>query len=88
MVYKCPLVLIEWEDSRQPSSRWELLSSLDMPKPCHCVSVGFLLSEEDGVKVLAANMGDVDSEDSMQVTGVITIPERSIKRMRALSESD
>ena len=88
MVNRCPLVLVEWEDSRQPSSQWQYISSLDMPTVCRCVSVGFLLHEEDGIKVLAANMGDIDSEDDMQVTGVIAIPECSIKLVRELSESD
>jgi len=81
------LVLVEWEDSKQPVAAWQFLSDVGNAKPCNCVSVRYLVSEENGVKVLAPNLADINSEDDTQVSGLITIPESCIKRVADLNES-
>lgn len=78
------LVLIEWSDSRQPTNAWVHITDIGKRKPVECVSVGFLIQDDDDVKVLAANIGDVDEE--MQATGVITIPTVAVHAVKPLVE--
>jgi len=82
---QCPLVMIEWVDSVQPQSRWEMLANVGHPSGVKCVSVGWLVSDQKDRKSLAPNMGAVGSE-SMQVSGIITIPARSITKITRLKE--
>ena len=81
----CPLVLIEWEDSLQPTSHWQLISDLDESGTVKCASVGWLVRDGAGVKSLAPNLGHVN-EDSVQASGVIQIPTRCIIKMTTLDE--
>ena len=80
-----PLVLIEWQDSRQPVSGWAWLSDITIGEIVLCQSVGWLLHDDDDVKVLAPNVGDIADDDSQQVSGVIRIPARSVVRILPLS---
>ncbi len=82
------LVLIEWLDSRQPTGCWAHLSDLKELDACHCVSVGFLVSDGDVYKVLAPNMADVHDDEGAQATGVIVIPASSVKRVVHLVKAD
>ena len=84
----CPLVLIEWEDSRQPTPGWVHLATLEEPEPVRCASVGWLVHDGASVKSVAANIGDLDDEDSVQASGIIRIPTRCILRMIQLDEPD
>lgn len=81
-----PLVLIEWEDSSQPLSTWTHLDSLPEPKVIECVSVGWLVHDDESVKMLAPNMGDLDSKVNMQASGIIRIPAKAITRIVKLLE--
>ena len=83
MMEEYPLVMIEWEDSRLPSSNWVHLSSFDPGDAVSCVSVGWMIHDGKDVKVLAPNMGDIGDED-VQVSGVIRIPERCILKITKL----
>ena len=49
-------------------------------------SVGWLVGETDGVKMLAPNMGDLDS-DGVQASGFIRIPTQAVTREVALVEA-
>ncbi len=80
------LVLIEWEDSRQPEPGWERLSGFSSSGICDCVSVGFLIHDGEDYKALAPNMADIKSEDNMQASGVINIPTRCVKEITLLEE--
>lgn len=83
---KCPLVLIEWEDSRQPAPSWRWLSDMrEPPDAVLCASVGWLTHDTKRVKVLAANMGGL-TDDDMQACGVITIPTRCVVKITKLKE--
>jgi hypothetical protein len=83
---ECPLVLIEWEDSTQPYGRWQWLSSVALPKVVLCVSVGYLIRDTHQAKTLAPNLGNVDCEDDVQASGLISIPARSIRRIVRIDE--
>lgn len=82
---KCPLVLIEWTDSTQPASKWVHLSDFEKRPAIQCVSVGWLLDDGE-TKVLAPNMGDMDNEDNIQVSGVIHIPSCAVTKIEPLQE--
>ena len=81
----CPLVMIEWEDSRLPESNWTLLSTFTPGAAVRCVSAGWMIHDGQDVKVLAPNMGDIGDEE-VQVSGVIRIPARCILKITALNE--
>lgn len=80
---KCPLVLVEWEDSRRPDPAWTHLADRESGDVVKCASVGWLIRDDD-VKELAPNMGDV-TED-LQVCGVISIPARCVLKITRLKE--
>ena len=81
-----PLVIIEWEDSRQPESSWRWLADFTPDDVCVCVSVGFLIYDGDTYKALAPNMTDVADSDGTQVSGVIHIPASCVTRIGMLTE--
>ncbi len=83
---KCPLVLVEWVDSRKPTSEWERLEELDSQLICECVSVGFLLEDGKDKKVLSPNMADINNPENLQVSAIMTIPTISVKRIKKLRE--
>ena len=80
------LVLIEWEDSRQPVASWQRLSEFSKSDICKCVSVGFLISDDDEQKVLAPNMADIESKDNIQTSGVIHIPSKCVLKITPIAE--
>lgn len=80
------LVLIEWIDSRRPDADWKHLSSAFEWSAVKCVSVGWLVADDDQKKVLAPNMGDIDDASNMQLSGEIIIPTSCIVKMARLVE--
>lgn len=68
------LVLIEWEDSRRPDAEWKHLVGGHEWTQVKCASVGWLMLDNDQIKVLAPNMGDIDDASNMQLSGEIVIP--------------
>ena len=82
------LVMVEWEDSAQPTSSWVFLSDFTEPTVIRCVSVGWLIHDGQSVKSLAPNFGSVNDEASLQVSGVINIPASCIVRITDLAEPD
>lgn len=83
-----PLVLIEWLDSAQPLPGWRHLDDLPELEAVRCLSVGWLVAESDGVKMLAPNLGDVDSSGNAQASGFMRIPSVAITRQVPLVEND
>lgn len=85
---KCPLVLIEWEDSRQPVPSWRFLADVsEPPDAVTCASVGWLIHDTKRVKVLAPNMGGLhDGGDSVQACGLMSIPTRCVVKITKLKE--
>lgn len=82
----CPLVMVEWEDSAQPIPSWSYLASFDAPGIIICASVGWMIRDDDEMKALAPNMGALNDENSVQVSGVIQIPTRCVRRITPLHE--
>jgi hypothetical protein len=83
---RCPLVMVEWEDSAQPRANWQYLADVGEPTGVRCVSVGWLVSDTADCKGVAPNMGAIDSPDSFQVSGLISIPTRCVTRITRLKE--
>src|SRR5882762_9619914 len=82
------LVLIEWVDSGQPIPGWQWLSHLDRRCAHKCVSVGFLIQDDEQAKVLAPNLGSSNGGDEWdQASGLFTIPTVSITRIERLTSS-
>jgi hypothetical protein len=79
--------MIEWEDSTQPHGQWQWLGNARMPAVVKCVSVGFLIRDTDQAKTLAPNLGNIDSPDNMQATGLITIPTRAVTKISPVRET-
>lgn len=81
------LVLVEWEDSAQPTSNWRYLNDVPALEVIQCVSVGWLVGENERVMMLAANIGDYESGEGAQGSAFIRIPKCSITRVAQLKES-
>jgi hypothetical protein len=78
--------MIEWEDSAQPIPAWSYLASFDGAGTILCASVGWLIRDDDQVKALAPNLGALNDERSVQVSGVIQIPTRCVVSLTRLQE--
>lgn len=73
------LVLIEWEDSHHRPG-WT--ADAAEPEPLICRSVGWLVGSTKEAKTLAAN---ITQEDNPQRCGDMTIPARSIRKIKRLA---
>lgn len=80
------LVMVEWEDSAQPIPAWSYLASFDATGIIRCASVGWLIRDDDDMMAIAPNMGALDDENSVQVSGVIQIPARCVTKLTRLRE--
>ena len=86
--FACPLVMIEWVDSIRPESSWVHLADVEHRPPLTCVSVGWLIKDNDDVKALAPNMGGLEDESNVQACGIIRIPTKCILHITRLTESE
>jgi len=66
----------------------EAFNDLDQNRLINCVSVGFLLRDDEILKILAPNMADVESEFNVQAFGIITIPASCVTKVSMLVEVD
>jgi hypothetical protein len=83
-----PLVLVEWLDSGQPIPSWQWLDTLESRRPHRCVSVGFLVQDDEQTKVIAPNLGASGGDDEWdQASGLITIPTSAITKIERLTSS-
>ena len=83
---RCWLVMIEWEDSVQPSSEWQFLAQIGEQEAVICRSVGWLIKDTARVKVLAPNFGGLQDAGNLQVSGRIVIPTSAVRRTVRLKE--
>ena len=58
---------------------------LDYLTECRCTSVGYLIRDDEGAKVLAASIAD--EGDEMQATGVFVIPTAAVLSVKLLTAS-
>jgi tRNA U34 5-methylaminomethyl-2-thiouridine-forming methyltransferase MnmC len=79
-----PCVLVEWEDSAQPSSAWSWVDELSDSVPVLCQTVGFLVKETERCLVLALSIGDATSERP-QANGVMQIPRSAVVHLTSLA---
>lgn len=77
---KYKIVCIEWQDSRQPASNWQLVSEMKDLEVAKCSSVGFLIHDDKKVKILAPNLADLSCEDT-QAAGIIKIPTACVTKI-------
>ena len=84
----CPLVIIRWQDSAQPISAWRHLSQLPVTRAIECATVGWLLKDDDDVKVVCQSIGDLDSPQNAQASGIMTIPARCVISIERLTEEE
>jgi hypothetical protein len=77
------LVLVEWQDSRQPSGGWQWADECGKPEPVKCLTVGWLLQENEDALLIAQNLGDVAGE-RMQFSGGTEIARRQVVQWKKL----
>lgn len=79
------LLLVEWEDSARPLSEWRYIDDAPSMEIIRCLSVGWVISENKQLLMLAPNIGNVDSE-SEQACGFMRIPKKSITSIKVLEK--
>jgi len=84
----CSLVIIRWQDSGQPLPSWQYLSSLPRTWPIECATVGWLLKDDDDIKVICQSVGDLDNPNNAQASGIMTIPARCVLSIEKLTEEE
>jgi hypothetical protein len=84
----CPLVIIRWQDSAQPLPSWQYLSALPRTRPIECATVGWLLRDDDDIKVICQSVGNLDNPNSAQASGIMTIPARCVLSIEKLTEEE
>jgi hypothetical protein len=84
----CPLVIIRWQDSAQPLPSWQYLSALPQTRAIECATVGWLLKDDDDLKVICQSVGDFGSPKNAQASGIMTIPARCILSIERLVEEE
>ena len=83
-----PLVLIEWLDSGQPIPGWQWLNTLEPRRAHRCISVGFLVQDDEHTKVVAPNLGASGGDEEWdQASGLITIPTPAVTKLERLTSS-
>lgn len=80
----CRLVMVTWLDSRQTNGAWQWLSEYVKTTPVEAVSVGWLIQDDDTVKVLAQSM--TLGSDDMQTAGRKVIPSCCVRKIETLVE--
>lgn len=79
------LVLIEWLDAHSGHGWQPLDEIVEHSEPIFCRSVGWLISESNGMKVLVAHVsGERNKRLRLFGKGDIAIPEKSILRLAVL----
>ena len=84
----CPLVIIRWHDSGQPLPSWQYLSALPQTRVIECATVGWLLKDDEEIKVICQSVGDLASPQNAQASGIMTIPARCVLSIERLIEEE
>src|ERR1700730_13408373 len=88
MPQDCPLVIIRWLDSAQPLPSWQYLSALPRTRPIECATVGWLLKDDDDMKVICQSVGDLGNPKNAQASGIMTIPACCVLSIEKLTEEE
>ncbi len=84
----CPLVIVRWQDSRQPCGHWRFLSALPETSVVEVATVGWLLKSNADVMVVCQNVGDLANPEKAQASGIMTIPTRCVLSVERLTEEE
>ena len=68
------LVRVRWVDSTSPRMGWLRLSEWEGVGSLECVSVGYIIAEDEKSKTIAPHLAYPDDADQCQGNGIITIP--------------
>lgn len=80
------LVMVEWDDSRQPAASWAWLEDYPFQESSKNVTVGWLVKDGKDAYSVAQSLGDVDKE-SPQVGGLALVAKSAVKRVKVLISS-
>jgi hypothetical protein len=81
------LVLIEWMDSYTDNKSWHPLDD-KIDKPAICISVGYLVSDKQEVKIIYPHIALEDEWTNEAGKGSIVIPSISIVGIKELQEAN
>jgi hypothetical protein len=81
----CPLVLVEWLDSRQPTTGWAYLRDAPNDPAVRCATVGWLLRDGE-VKLVCQTVGDFGDNGDPQGMGMVQIPACAVVKVSVLRE--
>jgi hypothetical protein len=79
-----PLLVIQWVDACRLNSGWMDFTDIPDPYAHMCVSVGFLVSENENAKILVPTIGDTQHPANSHTYGGMMIPKSSIISERVL----
>ena len=82
-----PLVMIEWVDASRLSDGWMDVAAIPDPYPHRCVSVGFLVSENEHAKILIPTIGDTEHPENSHSYGGMMIPVSAVISQKMLIAS-
>lgn len=80
------LVIVTWIDARQPTASWTWISEYKPETPVECVTVGWLIQDDEHVKSIAQSKGDAAHDGDVQIGGVMKIPTRCVVSIETLVE--
>jgi hypothetical protein len=78
------LILIEWSDASRLSDGWMDLGAVPEAYLHKCVTVGFLVSENNDGKILVPTIGDIEHPNNSHTYGGMLIPRKAILSERVL----
>lgn len=79
------MVLVEWIDASGIRDGWTSLSDIPSPDPPKCVSVGFLVRENNQGKIVVPTIADVENRDNRHGYGGIVIPSSAILSVKQIT---
>lgn len=80
------LVVVEWLDSVQPVSAWRHLSDTPELEVVTCLSVGWVVGENEHAVMLAPNIADYRSGGGAQGCGFMRIAACAVRKITELPD--
>jgi len=82
------IVKVTWVDSSSPVDRvWMPSDEAAKPTRVDCITVGYLLYEDEENLVLVSGVAPTDDKGSFDVSGVTTIPQVAVAKIEDLRVS-
>jgi hypothetical protein len=83
---KWPLVMVRWLDSCDIQG-WKRLNAWPGVPTLECVSVGYLVAEDETTKTIAPHVAYPGDDENSQGAGIMVIPARAIVSVTPLTAS-